>query len=281
MKKYTNILFVFFIFLFSCQDTVDVNLETGKERLVIEALLQWEKGTQGNEQTIKLSKTSSFYNNQIVPAIGANVIITKENSLVDFVFSETEDGIYITEGFEPEYNATYKLQITYNNEVYEATETLFKSPEISSITQSTEEGFSTDTPEINVVFQDFEGQSDYYRTTFKYYKSENGNIDNLTLEDSFSFVFNDTFQEDNLISIFYENEDLETNDVVKIKLEAISKQFYNFLEKIEEQTNAGFGMFSLPPINVKGNIKNITNKDNYPYGFFSVNEVVVEEYTFQ
>ena len=281
MKKYTKILFVYFIFLFSCQDTVDVNLETGKERLVIEALLKWEKGTQGNEQTIKLSKTSSFYNNQAIPATGATIVVTKENSFVDFVFSETEDGIYTTEGFEPEYNATYKLQITYNNEVYEATETLFKAPEILAISQSTEEGFSTDAPEVNIVFQDFEGQSDYYRTTLKYFKPDNGNTDDLILEDSFNFVFNDTFQENNPISIFYENEDLETNDVVNIKLEAISKQFYNYLEKIEEQTNAGFGPFSLPPINVKGNIKNTTNQNNYPYGFFSVNEVIVEDYIFQ
>ena len=281
MKKYTTILFVFFIFLFSCQDTVNVNLETGKERLVIEALLKWEKGTQGNEQIIKLSKTSSFYNNQIIPVTGASVVVTKENYLVDFVFSETEDGIYTTESFEPEYNATYKLQITYNGEIYEATETLFKAPEILAINQSTEEGFSTDAPEVNVVFQDFEGQPDYYHTAFKYYKPNNGNIDDLTLKDNFNFIFNDTFQADNPISIFYENEDLVANDVVIIELEAISKQFYNFLEKIEEQTNAGFGPFSLPPINLKGNIKNTTNKDNYPYGFFSVNEVDKEEYIFQ
>ena len=266
---------------FSCQDVVDVDLTTSKERLVIEALIKWETGTSGENQTIKLSKTASFYNNQIVSATGAVITVKNLSDLTEFLFTEIEDGMYQTTNFIPVFNTEYELTVTYQNETYKAVETLLPSPEIASVYQSTEEGFSADFPEVNLIFQDFENQSDYYRASFEYYKPANPDLTDYNLEDHFSFVFNDQFQENNPITLFYENEDLEVNDIVKIQLQSISKPFYNFLIKLEEQADSGFGLFSLPPVNVKGNIINTTNPENYPYGFFSLNEVQSEEYTFQ
>ena len=76
----------------SCQDVVEVDLETSKERLVIEALIQWEKGTVGSEQTIKLTKTASFYKNEIVYAVGANVKVTNaSNYYVSFDKANMKD----------------------------------------------------------------------------------------------------------------------------------------------------------------------------------------------
>jgi len=118
MKTYIYILSLFLITLSSCQDVVDVDLETAQERLVIEAMIKWEKGTLGNEQVIKLSKTSSFYNNQIVRAIGATVVVTNKTTLQNYNFTEIEDGIYTTNTFEPVLNTVYQLEITYNSEVY-------------------------------------------------------------------------------------------------------------------------------------------------------------------
>jgi hypothetical protein len=58
-------LFSLFLVLFfaSCEDVVTLDLETGETRLVVDAEIIWQKGTNGNEQTIKISKTAPYYNN--------------------------------------------------------------------------------------------------------------------------------------------------------------------------------------------------------------------------
>lgn len=274
-------VFLLFILLISCQDVVDVPLKNNQERLVIEALLKWESNTSGNEQFIKLSKTTPYYNNSVVPATNASVKVKNLSDLSEYLFVETEDGVYKTSNFIPVLNDTYQLTVVYQNETYTATEKLLPTPEILSIYQSTEEGFSTTDPEVNIIFQDFENQTDYYRVSFSYFKPTNENLDNYELKDTYKFIFNDQFQENNPISIFYENKDLQTNDQVKIELISISKRFYNFLTKLEDQVDGGFGPFSLPPVNVKGNIVNTTNSSNYPYGYFSLNEVKTATYIYQ
>ena len=47
------LLIVFFCIGFtSCEDVINVDLETSNPKLVIDASIKWQKGTTGNEQTI-------------------------------------------------------------------------------------------------------------------------------------------------------------------------------------------------------------------------------------
>lgn len=261
--------------LFSCQEVVQLELETAQERLVIEAMIKWKKGTVGNEQVIKLTNTSSYYNNEIVYAVGAQVSVTNTTTSQSFIFTEIEDGIYVTNTFVPILNDVYQLEITYNNEVYQAVETLFKSPEILGVVQSIEEGFSTEIPEIVMSFNDFENQQDYYRVVFIQFRPSNDEV-----IDSFSRAYDSQFVENNLITNFYESDDLEVNDEFTILVSKISSQFYNFINVLEQQGDSS-GPFSTPPVNVKGNCINTTNESNYPYGYFGLNQISVANYTFE
>lgn len=51
------------LFFASCEDVVKLDLETGPTKLVVDAEIIWQKGTTGNVQTIKVSKTAPYYNN--------------------------------------------------------------------------------------------------------------------------------------------------------------------------------------------------------------------------
>ena len=262
--------------IISCQDVVDVDLETTKERLVIEALIRWENGTQGNEQIVKLSKTASFYNNQIVPVDNANIVVKNLDTQQEFDFLLIENGIYQTTNFVPVTNTNYELEVSYNGEIYKATSILFAAPTIDDITQSIDGGFSLEDPEVNVIFQDFQNQEDFYRMVFKLDRpSENEEIEN------FNFIFNDSFQENNSISIFYENEDFLPEDIITSSIYKISEQFFDYLDKLELQADSGIGPFASPPINVKGNIINVSLEENYPYGFFSLNQIDKAVYVFE
>ena len=69
----------------SCEDVVDVDLNTAKPRLVIDASIKWQKGTSGNEQKIKLSTTTDYFSNVIPVVSGATVFITNSsNAVFDF-----------------------------------------------------------------------------------------------------------------------------------------------------------------------------------------------------
>lgn len=76
MKK-INILIVIIaaIFLNSCEDVVTVDLKTDAPKLVIEASINWDKGTTGQEQKIKLTTTTSYYSDEIPKVSGALVSI--------------------------------------------------------------------------------------------------------------------------------------------------------------------------------------------------------------
>ena len=277
MKKYIYTLILLIIGLSSCQDVVDVGLKTAQERLVIEAMIKWEKGTLGNEQVIKLSKTSSFYNNTLVKATGAIVTVTNQETLQVFNFIESEAGFYTTDTFEPILNDTYQLTINYNGEVYKATEMLFTSPEIIEVTQSVEDGFSTEDPEVVLTFQDFIDQDDFYRVSFYQYRPSDDN----KLIDNFNHTYDASFEENNVLSDFYESEDILTNDEFQITVYKVSEQFYNFINVLEAQGEGNFGPFSSPPVNVKGNCINTTNEAHYPYGYFGLNQISVVTYTFE
>ena len=60
------ILLTLSIHFISCNDVIDVDVPTATPRLVIEASLDWEKGTVGNEQTIKLSNIIDIFNDKSI-----------------------------------------------------------------------------------------------------------------------------------------------------------------------------------------------------------------------
>jgi hypothetical protein len=279
-------ILIILITTFSCQEVVDVDLETSQERLVIEALIKWENGTTGNEQTIKLTKTSSFYNNQAIYAIGATVKVKNTTTIEEFIFTESTNGIYQTNSFVPILNNDYELTITYNNETYQGVSTLFEAPEILGITQSIDGGFTDEAQEINIFFQDFINQEDYYRIVIEQFRPSTNEVVNHDF-----FTYDARFEENNIIEGFYEEgspddddfeeNEFQINDEFDIAIYKISERFYNFIEILEAQADADFGPFASPPVDVKGNIVNQTESNNYPYGYFSLNEINKTLYVFQ
>ena len=56
MKNIIYISLILSLFIFSsCEKVINVDLNTAAPKLVIDGSIKWKKGTDGNEQTIKLS----------------------------------------------------------------------------------------------------------------------------------------------------------------------------------------------------------------------------------
>ncbi|MGB0975274.1 MAG: DUF4249 domain-containing protein [Flavobacteriaceae bacterium] len=272
MKKHI-ILFIYILTAFtSCEDVVDIDLNTTEPKLVIEASINWEKGTLGNEQEIKLSLTAPYYDSEIPPANGAIVTVTDTNSNTYNFIEDNSTGIYKNTNFTPILNETYTLTISYSGEIYTATETLTPVVDIDSIEQEDEGGFLGDQIELKVYYNDPANEDNYYLFEFL-----NTNITDIPdLE-----VYDDEFSDGNQIFGFYTHEDLETGDVVNIKNYGVSERFYNYMSILTEQAGEGGGPFGTQPTTVRGNCINQTNSSNFPLGYFRLSEVDVLDYTIQ
>lgn len=273
--KYISL--VIFLVLTACEDVVDIDVQEGPTRLVIEASLDWEKGTEGNYQTIKLSTSTPYFDTSFQPAIGATVSVLNVNSGTEVLFVDQNDGNYTTTDFEPVIGDTYALTVNYKNEVFTATEKMTPVPEIKGIFQSRDDGFNDEDLEVHLVFTDPEAEENYY--LFKFLKE--GELFPV-FEDA-----KDEFINGNEIDWWYEIEEdemdgltpFEPGDTVYISMHGVSKSYYEYMKILIEQMG-GAGLFSSTPVALKGNCINQTQPDNYPFGYFRLTEVNRVTYTF-
>lgn len=261
---YTKALLILISIAFvNCEDVIEVDLNTSEAKLVIDASLDWEKGTPGNVQSIRISTTSDYYA-QNTPAVSGAQVRVSTSTGGEYVFEEmSELGTYTCSNFEPIIDETYTLEIIVNGQQYLASDTLKGSPSLENIVQNNEGGITGDDIEISASFQDNGSEENYYLSSFK---AANFPFPEFQLDD-------DEFFQGNAIPVVYFNEDLASGEVVTISLYSISENYYNYFNKVISAAGNDGGPFQTTPATARGNIVNQTDFDNFPYGYFRVTEV--------
>lgn len=256
--------------LLSCTKVVEMDLETAEPKLVIDASIDWIKGTTGNEQKIILSTTTGYYSPTFPTVSGADIVVTNS---ANTVFSFTENpgtGEYICSNFHPVIGETYTLKVVLNGETYTATETCMGVPDIeNNIEQNDEGGFGGDEVEITYYYQDNGSKENYYLhrilspvSKFPDYKAQD-----------------DENSQGKLMQEYFSDEDLKAGDPVNIRLYGISRRYYDYFRKLLAASGSGSGPFQTTPGSVRGNIVNQTHFENFAYGYFRLSEVDVKDYT--
>lgn len=267
-----SIVAIVLLTLTSCEDIVQVDLETAAPKLVINGSIQWQKGTLGNEQKIKLTTTTGYYSNTIPTVSGAVVFVTNsDNVTFNFVEEVANSGIYLCHNFIPEIDKTYVLTIALNGQTYTATETLKSVAPITHVDQNSEGGFEGDEIEIKTYFNDPDVVDNYYM--FRYKAS--------SLAIPYYGVDEDEFFQGNEFFGYFSNEDIKSGDNIDITIYGVSKRYYEYMNKLILIAEGGGGPFSTPPATVRGNIINQTNPDNYALGYFNVSETDFRNYILQ
>ena len=269
MKKLNIAIFSLFLIIFSsCEEVVELDLEKSEPRLVIEASIKWIKGTEGNNQSIRLSTTTPYYENENIPVDNAFVSVTTEDGS-EIIFSNKGNGIFTTTNFSPNLGQEYTLKVIYEDDVYIATENLIPVPVIDYVDQERTGGFNGDEYEIKAYYTDPANEQNFYFFIF-----EN---DKTSIE-----IYEDEFTDGNQIFGYYSNEDIEAGDEIDIELAGISKAYYNYLFILRSQVgDNGGGPFQTQPATVKGNVLNTTNNNKFPFGYFRLSEVDKTTYTVQ
>ncbi|MEO9891139.1 DUF4249 domain-containing protein [Aurantibacter sp.] len=281
MKNYIKLTILFVAVAFaSCTDVIDVPVQTAETRLVIEASLDWDKGTAGNNQTISLRTSTAFFEtNSNTSATGATVTVTNDADNTQVLFVDQNNGDYTTDEFIPVMNQSFTLEVIYNGETYIATETLNPVPDIEEVYQGIEDGFNDEELEVHVVFQDppEEGNNVFFK-----FKNQRDLLPTLEVGD-------DRFVNGNEIDWWLELDDddetdevesFQPGDIVDIEMAAISTAYKDYLEILISQIG-GVGLFEATPVAVKGNCANLTNPENYAHGYFRLTEVNKFSYTFE
>ncbi|SHL36600.1 protein of unknown function [Chitinophaga jiangningensis] len=265
-----NIIIAGCLLLWSCTKVIEVNLETAAPRLVIDASIDWIKGTTGREQQIKLSTTTGYYSAQFPTVSGAEIVMTNAGNRVFTFVENSGTGVYTCSDFEPVIGEVYTLKVVLNRETYTATETCIGVPVIADhIEQRNDGGVGGDEVEIKYCYLDNGNEENYYLhrivspvSTFPDYK-----------------VRDDERSQGNLMQEFFSDEDLKAGDRLNIRLYGISRRYYDYFRKLQVAAGAGAGPFQTTPGAVRGNIVNQTNFDNFAYGYFRVSEVDDRDYT--
>ena len=253
----------------SCEDVVNVDLDTAAPKLVIDASIKWQKGTDGKAQKIKLTTTTNYYSNTIPAATGATVTVKNitANSSTSFQFIEDgQTGEYICNNFTPVINNDYELTIVYKGQTYAGTSKFMATPVIQKTEQILKPGF---------------GGEDMYE--IKFYFQDNGTEDNFYLVGAKSNkkaypeygVLSDEFFQGNLMFAIYMDEDLKKGDIVQYSLQGITEKYNNYMNKLISSSGVeGNGPFAIPQASpIRGNIVNKTNPDDYPFGYFHLSEI--------
>lgn len=271
MKIYNKILLMIIGFsIISCEDVINVDLDTAAPRLVIDASIDWVKGTSGNEQKIVLSTTTGYYSPAFPTVSGANITVTNTAGTV-FIFTESGNaGEYICTNFEPVIGETYQMAILINGETYTASETLTAAPNImETIDQDNEGGMGGDEIEITFYYQDDPAATNYYlfgirspRVVFPQYEIED-----------------DENIQGNVVPEYYSHEDLKPGDVVNIRLYGISALYHDYMNKLIIASGADSGPWPATPSAVRGNIVNQSDSQNFAFGYFRLAEVDTRNYT--
>lgn len=272
MKTFQYITLLFFaIATISCEDVIHVDLPTAEPRLVVDASINWQLATPGNEQTIRLTTTAGFYDPTVPAVSGADVFVTNTDNNSVFNFIENPGtGDYICTNFEPLVGGNYTLTVNYDGETYTASEKLMPVVPIDKIEQKNDGGFTGQDIEIRIFFKDKGDTDDFYMLRYK---------PSFTAVPIYG-ITDDEFYQGNQFADFFLHEDLESGHELDVTIFGVSKQYYNYMNLLLNISSGG-GPFSTTPSKLKGNILNSTDAKNPAFGYFRLSQTDTKNYLVQ
>jgi len=277
MKNIPILLIFSLVLLFSCEDVIELDLPDPEPQLVVDG---WLTNQQGPKQVRVFMTTNYFDQSDYPPVTDAVVVLHDTKGPVD-TLAESEDrpGVYTTMHVGEE-GATYHITIEMPaGERYASQPQLLREvPSIDSIYYE----FVDDNPFQDegyyVLLNTFEpaGQGDYYR----WRQFINDTLQNKPID---IIIASDEFVDGNRITnLEVTVQPLQVGDTCRIEQLSISREAFDFLFLVRDQTAFVGSIFDSPPVPIKGNLFNEINPDKKPLGFFGVSavaeaEIVVEE----
>lgn len=259
-----------------CERIVEVEIEAGERRLVVEGRIELVKQAPPGLQTIRLTTTDAFFSNRAAPpATGATVTVTSGSGVVS-PFVEAEPGLYVTGDLLPEIGEVYTLSVGYLGDAYRASAELRPVAPIDSLY------FIFEEKTIIIEEEGFRAAIDYAdppgeRNFYLWEQLVDGvNIIPPDPGNAFNLVSEDEFYDGQAIIGFQPNDEvaIQPGQHAEVRQIALSPEAHDYYYALFEQNALGSGNpFSIPPASVRGNVENRTRPDRFALGFFEAAEV--------
>ncbi|MDR2284523.1 MAG: DUF4249 domain-containing protein, partial [Sphingobacterium sp.] len=235
------------LLLVSCEDLIEVDLNSANPKIVIEADLN----DLSNRQIIRVSRTVDFNSPVSSEAItGAKVLVADSKGKV-FDFVDKGDGLYVKEGFKPVVGLTYNLTVNVGEETYQSSTKMYPFVPVDSIAVKEETVFNKTYYFVVLKFNDPIDIPNYYK------------YDIAINEKGFKFAnaYDDKFNDGLYVSHEVADKDnsIELGDSVVVRRQCVAKEVYTYWNQIQ-MLNPG----SAAPANPTSNLS------NGALGYFSV-----------
>ena len=253
MKK---IIFLLTILCISCEDVVNVDLPKTTEQIVIDAELGRPQGGGIATLRVLVTKTTDFYNSEILSVDDASVSLQYNNEVL--TANHIEDGLYTLDIPEITTNKQYKLIVDVDGVRYTAKEELVLSGTFDSAIQGDGQLFTGNETEVLITLTDLPGLGNFYLFDFS---------------DNNLFVTRDRFYDGQpfTFSFFYDDR-FSKNEEVTIRMVSIDEAFFNFMQiLLSHSGQSAGGPFATATSTLLGNFVS-SEQENVALGYFRVVE---------
>jgi hypothetical protein len=261
-------LIALFGLFISCEEPIELTLDTFEELPVIQANFEVFKDSTLGRNLVVIRKTNSFYEVDWRNVENAKVSVRNTRNDSIYPFEYFRNGLYFNQNLVVDEDTTYELKVDLEGEFFQASAKATNNSPIETIKYVDDIIIEGDEyAKFNVSFKDNVNERNFYLFLVDYNNPQ-------IYEDTFFNGQNFSF------SIFKRKSDLINNELI-IQSFGIDKAYYSYLEKIIELNSPQFyGPFSTPPPGPVGNIKNMTDSRNFAFGYFQISVVYEKRFAF-
>ncbi len=259
-------------FMTSCDDVVDVKLNTVAPYLVVDGNIDDLTTT---DDTISLSTTIGYTENRPLPPVtNAIVTLTGPDGIPD-TLPQPAPGKYVAHGFGGLIGMNYRLDIDWENNKYQAEAVMPRGTHIDSLVviERKDEPFYQDGYYLKLYGPEPAGVGDYYEVKMR----KNDTIQNLPQD--LGFTSDELVDGQYIDGIDLNFQPYKKGDRITGYLRAITKDAYYFYLELANNVFQG-GLFSAPPSNVRTNVRNLNpESDKRATGYFFVTKMALDSLT--
>lgn len=258
----------------SCQEIIELDLPNTDPQLIIEGeLIYWAEEPEENSAIVQLSTSGDFYlEDAFNPVTQATVQIDDLESGITYDLSpqENQPGTFQNRQIPLDSGRTYRLQVDYSGNQYVAEGTVLPVAELDSFSYR----FREKTPLLDAGYYFFFSGRTPKERGINYYRFKIFENDSLYDEPGDYLIQSDEFLRAKIDTLQLANYAFELEDTVRIEMFSLNKDVYNYYNQLVELLFNDGGLFSSPPRNPDTNIRNITDPDKPPLGFFQVSSAL-------
>lgn len=245
--KQILILFSLIILFTSCESVIEIDLDYMIPLLVIEGVID----DSDNNCTVKLSKTTDYFNLSKNPTVSGAVILLTDKAGTVVKFNETEPGIYTGESLLTKSNIEYTLSILSEGNKYIAKATVPQRVNIDSLScKFNPEGIFYEVGYVVSCHFSDPGE------TRNYYRLKTYNINDITKARISKELYDDDVYNGNNVELKWSNNVYQQNDTVVVELYSLDKNTYEYYKTLFPISGGSEMMSFTTPANPNSNISN-------------------------